>query len=175
MHQVEVLREQFKVAHGILEGTMQDVTAEQAQWSPPGIANPLGATYAHTVVGEDMILNGMVRGAAPLFATSWAGKIGVSEPPPTPDQGSWDQWARSVKVDLPALKQYAQAVYANTDEYFASLDGSALESEIDLSRFQLGKQTVGWFLGNIMLSHVHQHCGEVSCLKGLQSAKGYPF
>ena len=175
MDTVAALRQQFTTAHGILEGTMQDVTAEQAQWSPPGMANPIGANYAHIVTGEDMILNGMVKGAAPLFAGSWAGKIGLSEPPPTPDQGSWDQWARGVKVDLPALKQYAQAVYANTDEYLAGLNGEELEREIDLSAFHLGKQTVGWFLGNMMLSHVSHHCGEVACLKGLQGAKGYPF
>jgi len=85
MDAVASLREQFKVAHGMLEGTMADVTADQAQWSPPGRANPLGASYAHTVLGEDVMVNGLVKGGAPMFVTSWAGKAGVSEPPPMPD------------------------------------------------------------------------------------------
>ena len=175
MDSVATLREQFKTAHGMLEGTMQDVTADQASWSPPGIANPLGATYAHTAIGEDLMVNGMLKGAAPFALSSWASKAGVSEPPPMPDQGDWDQWARKVKVDVGALRQYAQAVYQNTDQYLASLDDAALDKEIDLSAFHLGKQTVGWFLGNILLSHVHHHCGEISCLKGVQGTKGYPF
>ena len=175
MDGIAMLREEFKHQHGILEGTMQDVTAEQAQWSPPGRANPLGASYAHTVLGEDVMVNGLVKGGAPMFVTSWAGKAGVSEPPPMPDQGDWDAWARKVNVDLGALRQYAQAVYQNTDEYLASLDGSGLDRDIDLSAFHLGKQTVGWFLSNMLVSHVAHHCGEIACLKGIQDAKGYPF
>ena len=175
MDAVASLREQFKHQHGILEGTMQDVTADQAQWSPPGRANPLGASYAHTVLGEDVMVNGLVKGGAPMFVTSWAGKAGVSEPPPMPDQGDWDAWARKVNVDLGALRQYAQAVYQNTDEYLASLDGSGLDRDIDLSAFHLGKQTVGWFLSNMLVPHVANHCGEIACLKGIQDAKGYPF
>jgi hypothetical protein len=175
MDPVAVLRGQFTTAHGILEGTVQDVTSEQAQWLPPGIANPLGATYAHIIVGEDRLLNEMVRGDRPMFASSWAGKTGLSALPPARDQGSWDAWARSVEIDLPTFRQYAQAVYANTDQYLASLNGDDMERELDLSAYQLGKRAAGWFLGNIMLSHVHHHCGEISCLKGLQGAKGYPF
>ena len=170
-----LLKEQFKQAHGILEGTVQDVAADQAQWSPPGRANPLGATYAHVAIGEDMMINGLVQGKPPMFASSWAGKVGVSEPPPMPDQGDWDEWAHKVKVDLGQLRQYAQAVYQNTDEYFGSIKEDDLNREIDLSAFHLGKQTLGWFLGNILLSHISHHCGEISCLKGLQGAKGYPF
>lgn len=175
MDSAALLREQFKVAHGILEGTMQDVTAEQAHWSPPGVANPLGASYAHIIFAEDVMVNSLVQGKAPMLMTSWAGKTGLSEPHPPPDHGPWDEWARKVNVDLGALRQYAQAVYQNTDEYLASLDNAGLSREMDLSSFELGTQTVGWFLGNIVLSHAHHHCGEISCLKGLQGAKGYPF
>ena len=75
------LREQFEGAHQILEQTMADVTPEQAQWSPPGKANPLGATYAHAILAEDMMVNGVLKGSAP--------DIGAVEstptlPPPSP-------------------------------------------------------------------------------------------
>jgi hypothetical protein len=171
-----MLRAQMKGAHDILEGTMQDVTAEEAHWAPPGIANPLGATYAHLLLGEDMLMHGMVMGGKPpLFATSWAGKTGISEMPPSPAEGTLDKWSRSVQVDLAALREYAKAVYAETDEYLASLDGAALDKPLDLSRFGMGQQTIGFFIGNLLVGHVNNHCGEISCLKGLQGAKGYPF
>ena len=168
------LREQIEGAHQILEQTMADVTPEQAQWSPPGTANPLGATYAHALYGEDMVINGMLRGSAPLIATSFAGKAGLSEPPPAPDQ-DFGEWARSVQVDLSAARQYAQAVYKNTVDYVSSLSDSDLERPIDLTSMGLGKQNVGWVLSNMVLWHVNAHCGEVSCLKGLQGSRGYPF
>ncbi len=50
-----------------------------------------------------------------------------------------------------------------------------LEREIDLSNFGLGKQSVAWVMNNGVIGHVASHCGEISCLKGLQGAKGYPF
>jgi len=55
---------------------MSDVTPEQAHWSPPGVANPLGAAYAHLVSSEDMFVNGMLAGGAPIMASTFAGKVG---------------------------------------------------------------------------------------------------
>jgi hypothetical protein len=174
MDAVSFLRQQLQEAHGLLEGTMENVTAEQAHFAPPGIANPLGASYAHAVMSEDFIINGMLRGSAPLAMSTWAGKIGISEPPPPPTE-PWNQWGRQVRIDLSALRQYAQDVYKASDEYLASLNNDALNRPIDLSSFGVGEQTVGWLLSNAVLGHVNGHCGEVSCLKGLQGAKGYPF
>ena len=168
------LRGQFEGAHEILEQTMADVTPEQAQWSPPGKANPLGATYAHAILAEDMMVNGVLKGSAPIMATTFAGKAGLSELPPPPDQDYGD-WARRVQVDLTAAREYAQAVYKNTTDYVSSLSDSDLERTLDLTNMGLGKQNVGAFLGNILLWHVNAHCGEVSCLKGIQGTKGYPF
>jgi hypothetical protein len=155
-----------------LEGTAGDVTAEQARWLPPGKALPLGAHYAHVVLSEDMVINGMLQDSPPLAATTWAGRTGVSALPP--EGFEWSQWAKEVQVDLPALRQYAQAVYANTDEYLASLSDDDLNRPLDMSAVGAGQQTLGWMI-NIMLEHVANHCGELSCLKGLQGAKGYPM
>src|SRR3990172_3479035 len=175
MSQVSLLRDQVKQAHEFLEGTVADVVPEQAHWLPPGKANPLGATYAHVLMGEDGFVNGMLRQAAPLAVTSWAGKVGVSEPPPPPfPPKPWDQWGRQVRVDLSMLRQYAQAVYAVTDEYLASLADGDLTRQIDLSGVGLGTQTLGWVISNGVLGHVFSHWGEIACLKGLQGAQGFP-
>jgi hypothetical protein len=170
-----LLRQQLKSSHGWLEGTMQDVTPEQAKWNPPGKANPLGAAYAHVILSEDAMVNGMVNGGAPLFATTWAGKTGLSEMPPPPSDGQpWDAWARRVQIDLPALRQYAQAVYTASDEALASLTPEAMNRSVDLSAFHMGEVSVINFLATIVATHVRDHCGEISCLKGLQGAKGFP-
>ena len=174
MDAVSLLRQQLQDAHGLLDETIKDVTAEQAHWTPPGIANPLGASYAHLVLSEDFLINGMLKGSAPLAASAWAGKVGLSEPPPPPTE-PWDKWGRQVRVDLRALHEYAQAVYKASDEYLASLNGDALNRPLDLSAFGVGEQTVAWLLTNAVVGHVNGHCGEVACLKGLQGAKGYPF
>ncbi len=169
-----ILQAQVETAHQILEGTMADVTPEQAHWMPPGKAIPLGATYAHIVLGEDMIVNSMLKESPQLSATSFAGKLGLSEPAPGPGQ-PWEEWSRIVKVDLPVLKEYAQAVYKNTSDYIDGLSADDLNREMDLSNFGFGTRSVAWVFGNFVVGHVNNHCGEASCLKGLQGAKGYPF
>jgi hypothetical protein len=176
---VSLLRAQYSHAHEYLEGTMQGVTSEHVHWIPQGIANPLGANYFHVLVSEDMVINGMLRGGAPLCASSWAGKAGVSEMPPMPGpetEGlpSWDSWARQVKINLADMQTYAQAVYQASDDYLASLSDDDLNNPLDLSGIGLGQQTVGSLL-SIILSNTSAHTGEIACLKGLQGLKGYPF
>ena len=138
--------------------------------------NPAGALYAHAVVAEDGVINGMLKGSAPLFASTWAGKTGLSEPMPMPgpDWEKYGEWAQSVRLDLPALKEYAQAVYANTDQYLASLTAGDLDRSIDLSAMGLGTQTVGWVIGRLIIGHADNLTGECSALKGLQGLRGYP-
>jgi hypothetical protein len=172
-----LLRMQAQIAHQILEGTMADVTETQAHWTPPGIANPLGATYAHVLCSEDVIVHGMLQGAPPLAATSWAGRTGLSEPMPMPgpEWSEYPAWTRRVRVDLSSMRQYAQAVYAATDTYLGSLSDEDMDKPLDLSSTGLGPQTLGSALALLVLNHIGTETGEIACLKGLQGARGYPF
>ena len=174
MNAVALLKQQIQESREFFEGTMNDVTAEQARWSPPGKAMPIGAHYAHVILSQDMGLHGLLKGGSPpLAASSWAGKTGVSELPP-PFGQPWDQWARGAQIDLAALRQYAQAICAATDEYLASLSDDDLKRPIDLSAIGLGQQTVAFVLNAGWVFNANMHCGEIACLKGLQGAKGYP-
>ncbi|MBI4790726.1 MAG: DinB family protein [Chloroflexi bacterium] len=171
MNAISLLREQLKQAHELLENTVADVTPEQAHWIPPGIANPLGAIYAHALSVEDAVVNGLLKGNAPLFASAWKGKTGISEP----QMHATFEWARKLKIDLSTAREYAQAVYAATDVYFASLQDDDLERVIDLSKSGFGPTPMNWIVNNMIVGHAHSMMGEISCLKGLQGAKGYPY
>jgi hypothetical protein len=166
------LRDRLRDAHLFLAVVMHDVTPEQAHWIPPGVANPIGAIYAHVLLTEDRMMNEDVRRTPPLLASAFADKLGVSEPPP-PVGVSWDGWSRRVRIDLPTLANYGQAVYAVSDEYLATLSAADMERTLDLPR--AAGQTFGWIIVNIFISHVTSHAGEISCLKGLQGARGIPF
>jgi hypothetical protein len=118
----------------------------------------------------------MLKGSPPLSATSWAGKTGLSEPMPMPGP-AWEDygpWARRLHLDLPALQRYQTAVRANTDAYIASLSPADLEAIRDLSNVGLGMVNVGWILARLVVGHMDNECGEISCLKGLQGLRGYP-
>ncbi|MBK8046447.1 MAG: hypothetical protein IPK16_04510 [Anaerolineales bacterium] len=96
----------------------------------------------------------------------------MSELPPM--DGHWHGWSQSVQIDLPALRAYAQAVYANSDEFVAGLSDADLGNEVDLSAIGFGRQSLGMLL-SVLVSNVHWHTGEISCLKGIQGYQGYPF
>jgi hypothetical protein len=184
---VGLLREQLRQAWETLEGTMKDVPSETAHWVPPGTALPIGAAYAHAVLSQDGVVNGMVRGVRPLYAAGFAGKTGISEPPPGSEGSSkapadpeeqgraFAEWCRRVKVDLPKLHEYAAAVFDATDAWLAALTDADLKKPVDLTSIGIGPSTVEYVLSAVVIGHVYCHTGEIAALKGTRGMKGYPF
>jgi hypothetical protein len=175
MDSISLLREQLRAAHEYLDETMADVTPEQLQWIPPGRATPLGANYLHLVQTEDAIINQALQNIEPLAAGAWAGKLGASEPMPTPpwEEADYMAWSRRVQLDMAALREYAQAVYAASDAYIATLNPDDLDKQADLSSLSMSSVTLSWVLSRYIVGHADNICGEASCLKGLQGAHGY--
>ena len=95
----------------VLESTMADVESEHAHWAPQGKALPLGALYIHVLTAEDFFIQGMLKGGAPLWESSWKGNMGLSEPRPPRGQ-PWEDWARRVRMDMPKLREYGKAVFS---------------------------------------------------------------
>lgn len=173
MNTVQLIRDQLKIAHDWLEGTVADVTPTMANFVPPGQAHSVGTRYAHVIVAEDNMTHAMLQGGAPLFTLTFAGKTGVDDP--LSALGAKLEWVQKTKVDIDALRQYAQAVYKASDEYLAKLKESDLENEVDLTQVGFGKWKLGAFLITFMLGHPRDIMGEISAIKGVQGAKGYPF
>ncbi len=142
-----LLREQLQQAHQFVGGLMADVTPEQIHWCPQGNVNTLAGNYAHILLAEDLVINALLKGGAPFFVSTWAGKTGMSTLPPlpTPERPGlppWRDWSTQMQTDLNALQAYAQAVYAASDDYLASLPDEELSRSLDLSVIGLGTQSV---------------------------------
>ena len=171
MNTVELIRYSLRTAFDILGQVTGDLTQEQADWAPPGIANPIGALLWHTVSGVDQVVFGWCRGQAPLDqGGEWQEKVLLASPP----EGEEDSLAqmRAIRVDLPALHEYAQAVASATQDWLASLAPEDLERKMDTS---IGELNVAQMLDTFVIWHINAHCGEIAALKGCQGAKGYPF
>jgi len=179
MQATELLLEQVKWVHWWIESTiMNTVTSEQVHWYPSGtLVNTIGGNYAHLLVLEDLIINGILKGEAPLYASSWAGKTGMStlSPIPTPENPGlpdFREWSWQVEFDMDAFRSYARATFDATEEYFASLSDEQLRQPVDLTLLDLGTQDISWIL-SIIVGHVFDHGGEIAVLKGLQGLQGY--
>jgi len=129
----------------------------------------LGATYVHALLTQDYVANVMIKNGAALANSTWANKMGVSEPPPSEEFTAWAQWARLVKVNLEALNSYGQAVADSVDQMLASLTDTELTRSVQTP---FGESTVQFLISGAIIGHTHNHnhTGEISCLKGLQGA-----
>ena len=173
----EVLTTAVKQAHWLLNATFEGVDKELANRPAPGSANPLGTAYAHVALAEDAIVNGMLRGGQPAFAGTRAGRTGVDRTMPMPGmiEGDMGEWFRNSRVDPDKLRDYAAEVFAATEEFVAGLDVEGLSRMIDLSFAGLGEKSVADVITMLVIEHCDNLCGEISAIKGVFGAKGYPF
>ena len=176
---LRLIKEHLAASREYFQGTVADISEEYLHKRLGGTSLPVGATYAHLIFSEDIIVQGMLKGKAPLSQTIWKDKTGADKQMPDPTKSDWSEahskWANSVKINLPQLRKYAQAVFSATDEYINSLTDEDLAEEMDLSAVHLGKKTVGWAISSLVVGHIDNITGELAALKGVHGAKGYPF
>jgi hypothetical protein len=173
MDAVELLQKSLADAFDILGQVAADLTQEQADWQPPGIANPIGATYWHTISGADDVAYRWARGQEPLrLREGWDNRVlNVSVPEPAHD-GDWQAYMRGIRVDLPALHAYARVVAEDLQAWLDTLTPDDLEQTLETP---IGEYTLAHLIDLFIVWHLNAHCGEISALKGCQGAKGYPF
>ncbi len=171
----QILVTQLKAAHSTLEQTMDGVTNEIAHFQPAGTANPIAGTYAHLVFSEDMFVHGFLNTDKPLFETTFKDKTGASELHPMEWQVAYPKWLREVKLDVDTFRQYAKAVFAETEKYVATLSDEELQKDVDMSAFNMPPKKTYDFIANLISGHAYPIMGEIAVLKGLQGLKGYPF
>ena len=170
MDAVAILRSNLADAHWMLEQTIEDVSPEHLHWVPPGSANPIASTYAHVLTSEDELVQGTFLARPLLINDEWKGRSGISLPVPQRG-GDWYAWGRRVRVDIPAARSYAAAVYAATDDFLAGIASDQLDRQPELAL--PGNQTLGWLIYNLLTQHAALHTGEIAVLKGLQGLAGY--
>lgn len=173
----QVLTTAVKGAHWLLDVTFADVDDDLANRPAPGNANPLGTAYAHLVLSEDAIVNGLLRGEAPLSVSTRAGRTGVDLPMPIHGitEGDLGAWYADARVSVDEMKDYAAEVFAATEQYVAGLDDAGLERTIELPFGDKGPVPVSEAITMLVIQHCDNYTGEISAIKGVFGLKGYPF
>jgi hypothetical protein len=173
MNTVEMLQYSLDNAFGILGQVTGDLTQEQADWTPPGIANPIGATYWHAISGVDEIVHKWGQEIDPLnLKEGWQERV-LAVTAPEPEQGGdWLTYMQAIRVDLPQLHEYSERVCDQVRIWVRSLSPADLERQI---KTPVGELNLGQMLETFVVWHVNAHCGEIAALKGCQGARGYLF
>ena len=171
MNTVELLSYSLSSAFGILDQVTADLTQPQADWIPPGIANPIGALYWHTVSGADYVVHKWCQGEEPLSQRAgWQSRVLLAGAPGGGQETLEEMQA--MRVDLPVLHAYSRAVAQVTQDWLGTLQPQDLERELQTP---LGSLNLAQLLETFVIWHINAHCGEISALKGCQGARGYPF
>jgi hypothetical protein len=154
------------------QGTVADVTDEQANALPPGVAHPIGWLMAHIIQAEDFMINQVIRGKPPIWESEgWKDKVGGEMM-----LGESTEAARAYKCKVPEMKAYGEAVFANTNTTLGSLKEADLERELNLVPLGFpSNMSMGVFLTTMLVGNTYAHTGEISSLKGSLGKQGYPF
>ena len=169
----DTLAQALDFAHRyVLEGTVEGVDDELANRRPGGRSNSIGSTYAHLVLSEDQIVNGMLKGSKPLSDGDWAGRTGVDRPMPWSSTEALAEWYRTVRVDVAACREYGRAVHEAVRDYISGATEESLAREVELFGMKMSTATA---FEVFVIGHANSIGGEISALKGVAGLKGYPF
>ena len=111
MNTIELLQYSLGSAFDILGQVVADLTQEQADWMPPGIANPVGATYWHAVSSTDEIVYKWIREEESLRQKDgWQEKVLTVSAPEPGHGGDYLAYMQAIRVDIATLHAYTRAV-----------------------------------------------------------------
>jgi|GEM_PF-1314076 hypothetical protein len=166
----ELIIIQHDIAHEMLEGSMDRCPPELFQKHlDDSLTNPIGATYAHAILTEDVILLGKMRGLEPLFTRGgWENKVDT----PLPDEAPLlnRQWALGFKFHKEAWHEYAEAVREEYRSYVASAPEEIMEKLMDFG--PLGNRPLLSHYTALGTYHIASHQGEIAALMGLEEEQG---
>ena len=169
MHINTYIQQQVANAHAQVDAVMQDLTEEQFNWVPPGTINPISVILTHILGGEDFFMQGLLQDKPRCWdAQAWSPKIGIQSPP-GPGR-NWDEF-KTIKIPLPPVLAYGQAVRAATDACLAGLAAGELDRQVNFA----GRLRMVAEILMISVVHTASHAGEIAAVKGMQGLKGLPY
>lgn len=168
MDERELLRSQYAFAQDNLEAAIDRCSPELLTRTIEGsLTNPIGATYAHTVMTQDLVLVRGVMGREPVYLASGVGERVGFELPESPVISQ--DYTTSLSFELGPLREYAAAVRAAVDGYLEAAPDEDLQAEMP---FGPTPRTKLWVFGTLGVWHVATHQGEIAALMGLEGVQG---
>jgi uncharacterized damage-inducible protein DinB len=152
-----------------IERTLDGLTADELKWQPKPDANSIGLILFHMARSEDSFVNSLIQGKKQLWETGkWYEKLN-KKVDDTGGHYTAEQVASFVVPPLKDLRAYADAVRQQTLEYLKDMTPEKLDARVTFppDRKLPFEPIVGGLL-LINLTHMAQHAGEISYLRGLK-------
>ena len=157
MNTLDLLQYSLNTSFEVLTYVTNDLTQEQVDWEPPGVANSIGSILSHLVTYLDLFIREIYIKERYEFL--------ITGPPQ-------EIIMRHIQVDLHELQERKNQIITFAEDWLSSLTPQDLEAELETA---IGNINVAQMIEAYIIWHINVHCGEISLLKGCQGAKGYPW
>jgi len=170
MESKELLKAGLENVKRTVDRTLDDLTHDEVSWHPRTDANSIGLILFHMARSEDSFINRLIQGKPQLWETGkWYEKLN-KELGDGGNRYTEEQVAGFVVPDLKGLQMYTDAVRKQTLDYLAKVTPETFDREVEMPQMGSVKRppiAVGILL-LMNVTHLSQHSGEVSYLRGLK-------
>ncbi|HXR65744.1 MAG TPA: DinB family protein [Ktedonobacteraceae bacterium] len=173
MDLIEFLRHEQKRLHQWMREAVSDLTMQEWNTVPAGNGNNIAFLLWHSVRTEDNILHYILQGRAPIWNEGhWAERLHL----PARVQGtgmSTDDSQALHLTDPELFMVYVEEVWREYETYLAGItDGGAELSARMVAVKPLGQMPAILAIGQVCISHLFTHYGEISLIRGQFNKQG---
>lgn len=165
-----------KRVHNWLCNSVSNLTPEEWNQTIEGTGNNISFLVWHCVRTEDNILRFILQKQPTIWSDGkWHERLGL--PPRVQGTGMQTDEARAFHIADPTLfMEYTEEVWREFEAYLVGIkDGGAELSERIVTVKPLGDMPAIQAIGQVCISHLFIHLGEVALLLGSMGKQGLPL
>jgi DinB superfamily len=173
---IDFFRAEQKRLHGEMRSCIAALTPEEWHHELEGITNTIAFLVWHGVRTEDNILRFILQGRPTIWNEgNWHERLGL--PPRVQGTGMATGEARAFHIaDTALFLQYVEEVWREYEAYLAGItDGGAALSARIVTVKPLGEMPAVRVIGQVCISHLFIHYGEISVILGTMGKRGLPI
>lgn len=170
---IDFYRAEQKRLHHEIRNSISNLTPEEWHYELPGSTNSIAFLVWHGARTEDNILRFILQGRNTIWNEgNWHERLAL--PQRVQGTGMATEEARAIHIaDIPLFMQYVDAVWREYEDYLANInDGGAALSERIVTVKPLGEMPAVRAIGQVCISHLFIHYGEISAILGTMGKRG---
>ena len=169
---IDFFRAEQKRLHQEMRKSISGLTSEEWHYSLEGSTNSIAFLAWHCVRTEDNILRFILQGRPPIWNEgNWHARLNL---PRVQGTGMATEEARSFHLaDTALFMQYAEEVWREYEAYLGGIsDGGAALSERIVTVKPVGEMPAVRAIGQVCISHLFIHYGEIAVILGTMGKRG---
>jgi len=173
---IDFYRLEQKRVHDWMRRSIRDLTPEEWNQTIEGVGNNIAFLVWHCVRTEDNILRFILQKRPTIWGDgNWNERLGL--PPRVQGTGMPTEEARAIRITDPVLfMEYVEEVWRGFEAYLADITDSGAELSVRMVTVKpLGDMPAIQTIGQVCISHLFIHLGEIALLKGTMGKQGLPI